>query len=699
MSLLVLLVCLVSSPSTVATTIEADAFGPSRFFPDRTWVYVGQAYTAERLAATPYGQMLQGREWNETLRTYFVAVSMAIPEAAGFLIPIYRELSTEYARIEKLRTLPAGLGLFPVPENEDLIGMGLALVVEAGAEADELDALFTRWMESAGAASTTVNSTEFLVLSIPAMESVLHYGRSEGALVFALGSRTPHVVLEALADRSASLAPNHHVARARRRLAPESPLDSVIFINIRSILDFTERYLSSAGMQISPDLAGLAGRAFPALSIGSTARDAEMEIAAFLEMNREILPRADVGEFPLSALERVPEGTLFALGGRFDPLAVARSIAEAGLAIDLGVVPKWTEQRPWWRRRDGVEREPVQGHSIAQLLGQSGFTAVIYEEPSLRGALPQLVVLVTADDPEAFDRTMRVWEYRLYHFLDLGGLHPQRRESTADDITVRSVPFAASGVRTAPGWARHGDQFVIGLFPYVVREAIDRLERGSSSLAEQPGFQEARAHHPASILGLSFIDTPAIARFVISSLAPTLHSGIAFAKSWSIPIPIEAADLTALSRLTRPLTPELATLESHDEGITFRSRGSVPIFTASAVGTTLFFLSAPFLAGEANQIGRAAYLWYEHKTSWKLLRAACLEFREKTGGWPRSFFDLRDHKRLQNELFSFVFFRDPDSDIVFAGLPVAWLTTVPVMRRDGTVRFESARTIREMLSR
>ena len=169
----------------------------------------------------------------------------------------------------------------------------------------------------------------------------------------------------------------------------------------------------------------------------------------------------------------------------------------------------------------------------------------------------------------------------------------QHRGHKIEFVNVFGIP-----IPLAPSWAMHEDWVIFGLYPQVVRNALDRILDGSpetDSILANPDFVRGRMLTGPPGAGVFYTNTKAGAEQAYSFVLPLAQVGAAMAQGEGIPLDISV--FPTRRALTRHLFGDVFSTRSDDTGILFSSYGPLPVPVlaysglGSGVATTAMLVS------------------------------------------------------------------------------------------------------------
>jgi hypothetical protein len=238
------------------------------------------------------------------------------------------------------------------------------------------------------------------------------------------------------------------------------------------------------------------------------------------------------------------------------------------------------------------ELEEQLGLSLPRdVLANLGDTWVLSMAPSRGGFLTSALLTVQVKDAAKLAAAIQKMEAKLQPPAQPAGPPPAgpdaapappRRPSgpririlRADRLEIHylAVPSRHEPWPVAPAWAIHKDRFYLAAYPQVIQAAI--TQNGSKPLTQDADFQAARGRIAGKPSAIVYANVPRIARQLYNAalVGWTLAANALAAKTGA-----EAAPdwLPPLSSLDKYLRPQICTVSSDAEGISFEGYGSFP---------------------------------------------------------------------------------------------------------------------------
>ncbi len=150
---------------------------------------------------------------------------------------------------------------------------------------------------------------------------------------------------------------------------------------------------------------------------------------------------------------------------------------------------------------------------------------------------------------------------------------------------IEFVNAVGAPVPVAPAWAAHNDWMIVGLYPQVVRNTINRLldaNPKTDSILANPDFVRGRKHIGPLGASLSFMDSKSGAEEGYSVVLPLAQTGLAIWQGEGGSLNVGA--LPSRTALTKHLFSDLSNARCDSQGMLYTSYGPLP-FPVPALGS------------------------------------------------------------------------------------------------------------------
>ena len=545
------------------------------------------------LMTEPEGQRFR-RQWRETI---WPAIESAIGGAMGedMAEQVYPPVMSLARSVWKH---PTAFGVIGVGMGEAGPQLDAGLIVRAGKDAQELAGAIDRLIQTAPIepdilSEVTVAGATFRQLLDPQMGIPVRWGVIGEDLVVAVGTK--------LTDRIASLDQGKGLAASERfaaaaRVTGCSADTPAIFVDLRGIIDTLDKFqVMFAGLEVP--ILGEEGGVKQLLtklglekvqSFSATIRPEEkgFKSAAFLHVPGAT-ESAGIGPFGIAGkpvtdddLKVVPQEVAWASVSRFDLAKFYTGVY--GLAAEL--MPDVHDMLS--TGVDVVETEL--DVEIVEILGALGDTWAFYDAPAAGGLWVTGITVVTKTDRT--DKLDQILTRLVQVLAEQAGAEDavSVRTETYRDQKISFVNVAGAPMPVAPAWAAYEGHWVAGLYPQIVRAALDQLIDKESSLLDNPDYRRCRAHLSKEVTSISYVDTAAGVGQLYRFALPLGQTLVAMGQGQGIPLDIGL--LPSLSTFTRRVYGSVSASSTRDDGWLWASHGMAPAGSTS-MGSSVMITS------------------------------------------------------------------------------------------------------------
>ena len=282
--------------------------------------------------------------------------------------------------------------------------------------------------------------------------------------------------------------------------------------------------------------------------------------------------------------------------------------------------------------------EEVGIHPGDDLLNLIGDTVMAFDAPEDGGLLFTGITLAlkTSDAPRLQKSLHKIVEAIAKEAADeftVKVTSLDYREHRVEFVNMTGIPMPF-----APAWTTHEDWMIIGLYPQVVRNSIDRLldnRAGEDSLLANPDFVRGQKCLGSLGSSVAYIDSKRGAEDTYAFLLPLAQAGLAMWQGYGGPMHIGA--LPSRTALTKHLFGDVFTTHCDGQGVLYTSYGPlpmpVPTFGASGNVATVALLTSILLPSlsRARELSKRLVSQAQVKS---ILDACHMYAREHGGQFP-----------------------------------------------------------------
>jgi general secretion pathway protein G len=282
------------------------------------------------------------------------------------------------------------------------------------------------------------------------------------------------------------------------------------------------------------------------------------------------------GQAPLedADLKRIPRDVTWGSAANWDVAGFYRTIMDVIAAVQPGVKNEIEGAIAEVEERLGFEIEK-------DLVGAFGDTWILYDAPASGGLWFTGVTLVAELKPDQqIDRVLSRLTETIAEEVEGGNVELSILRETHRGQEIHILNVAGVPMPFAPAWTVYKGQWIAGLYPQMVRLALDHMmKEGSPSLLDNEDFQRGRRQMPDRPCAISYMDTRAGLRTLYMVGLPLAQ--VAFAMLQGQGVPIDATMIPSLSSIERHLFGNVSATAVTKDGTISVSYGAVPASMAS----------------------------------------------------------------------------------------------------------------------
>lgn len=586
-----------------ASAAHADPVDLARVMPDGTLIYLarsGDDQTDAAIRDTAFGRLLADRQMRSFLDGIWGAVDAFAREqaAAGEDAESY---SAAKRILQTLSRRPVALALIDGGFGEVGPFVEAALVVHLGDAKAAFLADVERIIESADlppAETVTIAGASLQRLDILPGAALFH-GAVKDYFILAVGQSAVEKIAARINGGKQSLADSRRLELPRRRIGgDDSSRAYTLYLDLGRLIKRAQALLPmiTQGDQESTNffvalLDGLGRARLQSFCWEQHYGEQGCRSSTYIHTaGDEPSPFAELTGKPLTDddLAMIPKSPAWAFAANIDLAAIYRHLIDLVKSFDADMHGDMT-----------AAIEDAEDHLDLEfdrdLLALIGDTIVMYDAPENGGFLITGVTgIVESADPKRLRRSLRKIVRAISDAAGEGVVSVQTREyrgHTIEFVNVVGVPMPI-----APAWAAHDNRLVFGLYPQMVKNALDGIADGkpeTDSLLANADFVRARKVLGPLGSSITYVDTKASMGQAYPWLLLLGQMGAAMAQGEGIAL--DMSTFPTQRALTRHLFATVGTTRSDPDGMLYASFGPLPIggqsFIPSDIGTVAMLTS------------------------------------------------------------------------------------------------------------
>jgi general secretion pathway protein G len=486
---------------------------------------------------------------------------------------------------------PAVLGVTGFDMTPEGPRADAAFILRAGEQADdlarELDQLVRMATAEHGSQvilrDVSIGDARLTELVLQEFPMPIRYGAVGGDLVITLG--TKHAELWAAGTPDGGLASSERFQAAMKG-ARGSAATPVFFLDIRGVVALLEKFQpmlaasqipvlgEPGGVQRILESAGLGNAQSLSMAVRPEGDGYQSNVFLHAPGPKKGTP-FDVGTLSQEDLQVVPRDVWWATVGKFNLLRTYETLLDVLGAMSpqvTGMVEPMLQ---------GFEQQL--GFRIKEdLLASFGDTWAIYDGPGNGGILFTGITVIAELQPDNhLDESMRKLTQAVAGMV--GEEHPvSLREETYRDQKITFVNVGNLPMPVAPAWCQYEGKWIAGLWPQMVRVALDGLMDGGPTLLDNPDFQRGLKYMPKEYASIEYIDSWAGMRWAYGLALPV--ASLLTSMGQGEGIEADASLLPSYRTLTKHLFGYVSATTVTDDGALTTSHGPTPLAMDAALG-------------------------------------------------------------------------------------------------------------------
>ena len=566
---------------------DAGAYDLSRIMPEKALFYVGWSGTdadvpggptaLSKLLAEPEMKPLVDKLWPDLVKAVGKLAEEKGDEEAG-------EAFAHGAALAKLFwKCPVAIGLGEFAMEDDAFRVAAYLVVRAGEKAagaqKHIEAILKlAEVDEDAIKPVTVSGVELKEFAELGPKLPIRWGVTGDYFIVTIGERATETLLAAIKGE-ATLAKNARFVAATKAVGGSDGY-ATQYLDIKEVvttLKALQPVLAEHKVPVLGDaetfdkiLKGTGLGSMDALAIGCRPEAGGFMTRTFLAISGEAAGLAALtDQKPVTEQDfaLVPADARWAWIAN---LNLARGYRDVMVMLDAS--PELSGPV-----KEGIaEVEKVIGFRIHDdFLAALGERWIVYDSPSSGGLwVTGITAVVELRDAERVQKSIESLLAAIAE--ETHGKVPVEVEEEAyrgqkiHFVNVRGVPMPL-----APAWSVHGERMIVGLYPQMVRAAIDQIADKRPGIASNPDFARGLKLMPKNAISVSYVDT---ARGVASLYSISLPiAQVLTAMGQGEGFPVHIGMLPSCGTLTKHLFGNISASARVENGVLWVSHGPLPV--------------------------------------------------------------------------------------------------------------------------
>ncbi len=481
----------------------------------------------------------------------------------------------------------------------------------------------------------------FRMLPIP-LPGGLFYGVVKNHFILSLGTGTAREIETRLMNGGPSLAREGKLAAARQKIGESGKTRTcTFFVDVKPIMDTLRAVIPMMGGDV--EKFEMVMQAFGFDAVASWAAETHAKDGGFFSCSLVSYTEKRPVPFPPLTeedLRWIPRDASFASLVRVNLGATFRRLMNFFSHSDSNGSPemeKFFQEKQNLEKRLGFTLE----NGLLDLMGDRFF---LFDAPGNSGIwLTGITVLMDCSDPA-------LWESNLKRVLEeiskeAGVAQPEFIRESYRDREIVTLKIPGVPIPIAPAWTRFEKRLLVGLYPQIVRAALDRLAAGNSaetSILSNPDFEQARKAAGGIGAELHFSNTRKALEWAYPMTMPLLQTGLSMGAAQGFHLDI--SDLPGQGALTRHLFARTATVFYEAEETREVAYGplpfSIPLVDGSSLGGVLVASAILFPAIESAR-GRSKQTY--NTQTLRMVALASRQYEQDHGRLAGTIEDLRPY--------------------------------------------------------